>query len=162
MIRFGLPNHYDIFDCEYGYSFKTDSGNTYFITFIKYPTISEFLSVDVYMMNIDRADDSNHRNGSDNKVRNTILFIIWKFFTLHNDALITICDILDGRQACRRRLFNKWFNEFSRNELSKLEANCLIDGTVTYASLIFKTGVNNRKELEHEFSLLSDINFYNC
>ena len=81
MIRFGLPSHYDIFDCEYGYSFKTDSGNTYFITFIKYPTISEFLSVDVYMMNIDRADDSNHRNGSDNKVRNTILLLVVNFWT---------------------------------------------------------------------------------
>ncbi len=69
------------------------------------------------MMNIDRADDSNHRNGSDNKVRNTILFIIWKFFILHNDALITICDILDGRQACRRRLFKNGLMNF-------LETSC--------------------------------------
>lgn len=161
MNQFSLPSHYDVFDCENGYCFKTDYGNTYFITFIKYPTISEYLSVDVYMMNIDRADDSNHRNGSDNKVRNTILFIIWNFFTLHNDALITICDILDGRQACRRRLFNKWFNEFSGNELSKLDATCLIDETETYASMIFRNDINNRTELEYEFSLLNDINFYN-
>ncbi len=161
MIRFSLPNHYDVVDCENGYCFETDSGNTYFITFLKYPTISEFLSVDVYMLNIDRADDSNHRNGDGNKVRNTILYIICKFFTLHNDALITICDILDGRQECRRRLFNRWFKEFSGNELSKLEVTCLIEGTVTYASMIFKNDINNRKELEYEFSLLSDINFYN-
>lgn len=79
MIQFTLQNHYNVVDCENGYCFKTDFGNTYFITFIKYPTISEFLSVDVYMMNIDRADNSNHRNGNDNRVRNTILFVVWNF-----------------------------------------------------------------------------------
>ena len=112
------------------------------------------------MMNIDRADELNHLNGDNNLVRNTILYIIWKFFSLHNDALITICDIMGGRQACRKRLFNRWFNEFANGELSKLEATLSVEGTETYASLIFRTDINNKESLETEFSLLSDINFY--
>lgn len=161
MIQSSLLNHYNVIDCDNGYCFRTDSGNTYYITFIKYPTISDFLSVDVYMMNIDRADESNHRNGNDNKVRNTILKVVSDFFSSHNDALITICDILDGRQACRRRLFNRWFSDFSGNLLSKLEVGFLIEGTETYASMIFRNDIENRAEIEHEFYLLSDINFYN-
>lgn len=102
MVQFSLPNHYDVYEEENGYCFNTDSGNTYYVTFIKYPPISEYLSVDIFMMNIDRADELNHLNGDNNLVRNTILYIIWKFFSLHNDALITICDIMDGRQASER------------------------------------------------------------
>ena len=160
MVQFSLPSHYDVYEEENGYCFNTDSGNTYYVTFIKYPPISEYLSVDIFMMNIDRADERNHLNGDKNLVRNTILYIIWKFFSLHNDALITICDIMDGRQACRKRLFNRWFNEFADGELSKLEATLSVEGTETYASLIFRTDINNKESLETEFSLLSDINFY--
>ena len=160
MVQFSLPSHYDVHEEENGYCFNTDSGNTYYVTFIKYPTISEYLSVDIFMMNIDRADEQNHLNGDNNLVRNTILYIIWKFFSLHNDALITICDIMDGRQACRKRLFNRWFNEFADGELSKLEATLSVEGTEAYASLIFRTDINNKEILETEFSLLSDINFY--
>lgn len=128
MVQFSLPSHYDVYEEENGYCFNTDSGNTYYVTFIKYPPISEYLSVDIFMMNIDRADELNHLNGDKNLVRNTILYIIWKFFSLHNDALITICDIMDGRQACRKRLFNRWFNEFADGELSKLERHYLSKG----------------------------------
>lgn len=76
MVQFSLPSHYDVYEEENGYCFNTDSGNTYYVTFIKYPTISEYLSVDIFMMNIDRADEQNHLNGDKNLVRNTILFFI--------------------------------------------------------------------------------------
>lgn len=160
MVQFSLSSHYEVHEEDNGYCFYTDSGNTYYVTFIKYPTISEYLSIDVFMMNIDRTDEQNHLNGNKNLVRNTVFFIIWKFFSLHNDALITICDIMDGRQACRRRLFNRWFNEFSNGDLSKLEATLSIDGIETYASMIFRNDIENRESIETEFSLLSDNNFY--
>lgn len=67
---------------------------------------------------------------------------------------------MDGRQACRKRLFNRWFNEFADGELSKLEVTLSVEGTETYASLIFRTDINNKESLETEFSLLSDLNFY--
>ena len=156
--QFSSLSRYEISEEEHGYCFKTDSGNSYFVTFIKYPVISEYLSVDVFMLNIDRADENNHQNGDKNLVRNTIIYVIYKFFSLHNDALITICDITDGRQACRRRLFNRWFKEFTNGELSKLEATLYVEGTETYASMIFRSDIDNRKSLEKEFSLLSDIN----
>lgn len=76
MVQFSLPSHYDVYEEENGYCFNTDSGNTYYVTFIKYPPISEYLSVDIFMMNIDRADELNHLNGDKNLVRNTILYII--------------------------------------------------------------------------------------
>ena len=47
MIQSSLLNHYNVIDCDNGYCFRTDSGNTYYITFIKYPTISDFLPVEL-------------------------------------------------------------------------------------------------------------------
>ena len=50
--------------------------------------------------------------------------------------------------------------EFTNGELSKLEATLSIEGTETYASMIFRSDIENRMSLEKEFSSLSDINFY--
>lgn len=47
MIQSSLLNHYNVIDCDNGYCFRADSGNTCYITFIKYPTISDFLSVEI-------------------------------------------------------------------------------------------------------------------
>ncbi len=161
MTPYNSLSRYRIRDTDRGYCFDTESGNTYFVTFIKYPTLTEFLPTEVYMMNIDRRDNTNHRNGSRNLVRNTILFIIGEFFVKHNDALITICDISDGKQECRRRLFNRWFHEFGEDSIVKIDSTCTIEDTTTYASIMFRKDAHNKEALRHEFALLGEINFYN-
>lgn len=161
MIPYNSLSRYKIRDTDRGYCFDTESGNTYFVTFIKYPTLTDFLPTEVYMMNIDRRDNTNHRNGCHNLVRNTILFIIGEFFYKHNDALITICDVVDGRQACRRRLFSKWFRKFGADTLEKIDSICTIEDTTTYTSIMFRKEVLNKEKLKHEFALLGEINFYN-
>lgn len=161
MIPYNFPNRFEVRETDEGYTFETESGNTYFITFLKYPTITDFLHTEVYMMNIDRKDEMNHDNGGQNRVRNTILSIVGMFFDSHNDALITVCDIIDGRQDCRRRLFSRWFHDFGETYLEKLDAECMIDDIRTYASIMFRKDVPNKSELMNEFSILAEINFYN-
>lgn len=161
MIPYNFPNRFEIRETDEGYSFETESGNTYYVTFLKYPTITEFLHVEVYMMNIDRKDEFNHRNGGRNRVRDTILTIVGMFFNSHNDALITVCDIIDGKQESRKRLFSRWFRDFGESYLEKLDADCMIDNIRTYASIMFRKDTPNKSELKKEFSVLSEINFYN-
>ena len=54
-----LQNHYDVEEIDLGYQFVTQMGVTYFLTFISYPTVSDFLSTKIYMFNIFSA---NHYN----------------------------------------------------------------------------------------------------
>lgn len=156
-----LQNHYDVEEIDLGYQFVTQMGVTYFLTFISYPTVSDFLSTKIYMFNIDRACSADCTCGQDDvKVRNTILFIIELFFQKHEDALITICDIIDGKQFARKCLFDFWYKEFNNNRLVKLEADCLVDNTPTFASLFFSANHYNKAFLEQEFLKLVEINFY--
>ena len=79
----------------------------------------------------------------------------------HEDALITIYDVSDGRQLCRKRLFDSWFKQFNNGKLCKLEAKCLIDEQLTYTSLLYNKKHYDDKYLKEEFQELIDANFYN-
>lgn len=155
-----LQNHYDIKETEYGYRFTTVAGVDYFLTFISYPTVSDFLSTSVYMFNIER-NERNDTGQNDEKVKNTILYVLEVFFNRHEDALITICDVVDGKQYARKRLFDYWFDRYNNDRLVKLEADCIIDGITTFASLMYSARHYNSKNLQQEFERLVELNFYN-
>ena len=155
-----LQNHYDIVENDYGYQFSTTTGVNYFLTFLSYPTVSDFLSTKIYMFNIER---SNYIDGGqdDIKVRNTINNVLDHFFSEHENALITICDILDGKQFARKRLFDSWFQKFNNKRLIKIESECFIDNVPTYVSLMFIQGHYEQANLQKIFQELVEINFYN-
>lgn len=159
-----LQNHYDLIEIDNGYPFTTIENVDYFLTFISYPVLADYLSTNVYMFNIDRG----HRNLSaikkgqdDVKVRNTVLFVWDLFFQQHEDALITICDIVDGKQYARKRLFNSWFHKFNYNRLCKIETDCLIDEKSTFVSLYYSSNHFEKEQLRKAFEELMEINFYN-
>ena len=156
-----MQNHYEICSCEYGYQFKTSSGNNYLITFIPYPAVIDFLEIEIYMFNIERIDNCNHDNGDEQKVRNTIIFLIKEFFNEHKRALITLCDVLDGKQLCRHRLFNRWFNSFNDGILNKIDSEIEIDSEKTFASLLYRRDLKNDMKLKENFGKMIEENFYN-
>ena len=93
MTQSTLQNRYEIESFDLGYQFVTETGIIYFITFIEYPTISDFLSTKIYMFNIEHTTPKEHLHHKyDNRVRNTVIFILETFFSNHEDALITIYD----------------------------------------------------------------------
>ena len=155
-----LQNRYDVIENVQGYQFTTITGVDYFLTFFSYPTVSDFLSTNVYMFNIERSTFLN--GGQDDvKVRNTIIYVLDLFFQEHEDALITICDVMDGKQFARKRLFDFWFRKFNDNRLIKLESECKIDDVPTFVSLLFSKGHYNQENLHKAFQELIEINFYN-
>lgn len=163
MIPSYLQSHYEVEENEYGYQFVTDAGVIYILTFVSYPSASEFLSTNIYMFNIERVERSDlfHGGQQDDKVRNTVLYVLDSFFQDHEDALITICDVSDGKQKARKRLFDSWYKNFNYNRLIKLEAECLIDTTHTSVSLLFSKGHYNQENLKREFQHLRNLNFFN-
>lgn len=155
-----LQNHYEVSENEYGYQFTTSAGVLYYLTFIAYPPISDFLATGLYMFNIERAV-SGRLGQHDDRVRNTVLYVLDLFFQAHEDALITICDISDNKQAARKRLFDSWFRQFNDHRLIRLDEECLIDDVPTSVSLFFSVSHPNRLNLYREFRQLAAINFYN-
>lgn len=158
-----LQNHYDLVEIDNGYQFTTSEGVAYFLTFIYYPVLSDFLSINLYMFNIERGNlpPSDKRGQNDVKVRNTVLYFWDLFFQHHEDALITICDISDGKQYARKRLFDKWFKEFNHNRLCRIDADCMIEENKTFVSLFYAVNHAEEKRLQQTFAQLMRANFYN-
>lgn len=155
-----LQNHYNVEETDNGYKFVTDSGISYFLTFISYPAVSDFLSTNIYMFNIEKETSAICRP-YDERVRDTIVYVIFRFFEKHEDALITIYDIIDGKQDARKRLFDNWFNTYNAGQLIKIDETCVIDNTKTFVSLMFTANHYNKKNLKEEFKKLAQFNFYN-
>lgn len=156
-----LQSRYSITEVQQGYTFITSAGVQYFLIFFRYPTISEFLSTRIYMFNIERSPYRTLSEGQEDiKVRNTILYVLDQFFQKHDDAIITICDIIDGKQFARKRLFDSWYRKFNNGKLIKKDADCCVDNEQTFVSLIFSAAHYNIFELEEEFKKLVEINFY--
>jgi len=154
-----LQNHYEVSETDLGYQFITSEGVAYFLTFFSYPTVSDFLETRIYMFNIER---SHHpvKGQDDVRVRNTILYVMDLFFQFHEDALITICDVMDGKQYVRKRLFDSWFNQFNFGRLKKVDAECMVDEIKTSVSLYYSSSHSFSDKLEREFQQLVKINFY--
>ena len=161
MLKLSLLNHYEYNEFENGYYFLTDSGNKYIITFIKYPLCSDELPMDVFMFNIDRTDEGNHKNGDKQLVRNTIANILMNFFKYNENAIITVCDIYDDRQLCRKRLFDGWYEQLGKDYIKKVDATIDIEGTQTYANLFYAYTNSHIDELIKGFNALANENFYN-
>ena len=52
-----------------------------------------------------------------------------------DDALITLSDISDNRQAARKRLFDSWFKKYNDGRLEKLDGEYYIDDCPVFVSL---------------------------
>jgi len=159
-MELSLLSHYDYEACANGYSFRTTSGNTYIISFIEYNLIPQAVNSRLYMFNIDRTDESNHDNGEDNMVRNTIFHILHNFFENFTNAMITVCDSTDGRQDARFRLFSRWFDEIHDDTIARSEASFYIDDVKTYASLFYCKNNIDAAVLAKGFDALVEVNFY--
>ena len=158
MRRSYLQNHYNISETAEGYQFVTDNDVVYLISFIKYPLPDENQVFSFYSFNIDRC--SIKKGQDDVRVRNTIAFVIDMFFQKHNDALMSVTDCSDSRQAVRHRLFFRWFNELNNNYLKKIEGMIHIDDVDVFVSLLYKLDTIESSNMISIFQRLIDNNLY--
>lgn len=155
-------SHYNYEPCDNGYTFTTDSGIVYIVSFIDYSTVIPGVTCSqIFSFNIDRVENGNRNNGIDDKVRNTILIILKDFFEIYTNAIIAVCDMTDGKQKARFRLFSRWEKQFLPAEIKKVEASFSVNDTRTFAILYYHTLNIDADVLVHGFKVLADINFYN-
>ena len=154
-------SHYNYQPCGAGYSFVTDMGNKYIVSFLEYNIFPEARNTRLYMFNIERVESEKHSIGQDEKVRNTILCILYHFFENFTNAIVSVCDMTDGRQDARFRLFTQWTNQFLSSDIVCVKASFYVDNVKTHAALYYNVNNIDAAILVKGFSELIDVNFYN-
>lgn len=150
------PHHYDVtVGDDSNYSFITDGGIKYIAYFISCESYSPELN-NTYMFNFEHERD---RGAADDRIRKTIIFILDEFFENNQNSAIYICDSLDGRELCRKRLFDKWFEEFiqTRGEIEREEINETGEHYTLCGALFIHKMNPNKKNVIKSFKELKDM-----
>lgn len=104
----------------------------YIVGFVEDQTIMES---GVYQFFIENANDT--KNTLSDQVYQTIVAIIEEFFSRNDSAILYICDVRDGKQSARDRLFAMWFNSYEgRFNYTLSRVSLRIEETDYYASLL--------------------------
>jgi len=57
----------------------------------------------------------------DKRVKDTIVTVLADFFDSENYILGYTCDVTDGREMARKRLFDRWFEQANNGSLRKID-----------------------------------------
>ncbi|MDR2963784.1 MAG: hypothetical protein LBU90_09175 [Bacteroidales bacterium] len=153
-----MQNHYNIVDTENGYSFTTDFGAVYQLTFLFYPLVNARADYNMYMFNIELLKKG--KTNTDEKIRLTIEYVLQTFFSENNNAIVIILDSFDNRQFVRKRLFEKWFLQTPNNTIEKIETICHIDDIQLITMLLVEKHNPLRNIIKDDYFDLVKINFY--
>ena len=123
------------------FCFATDDGLKYQAYFIEFPTTNYKL----YSFSFDKEEGFK---SFDRRIKDTIISILSNFCNTDNQILAYTCDISDGHELARKRLFDKWFNEENDGSLSKVD----FQSENIYVSLIAK------KDFSAVNQAITDIN----
>lgn len=114
--------------------FDADNGLTYEVGFTEDYNLRDEGVFQFFITEINKSTSYK-----DDKVRQTIWIVIEEFFRCNQSVMIYICDINDGRQGVRNRLFAYWFEEYEHKEdYSFVPESLTVDGISYFASIIVK------------------------
>ena len=144
-------------DGAWNYSFTTKHGivyHAYFVDFSVYhPSFSE-----VYTFNIEPETDTPHP--IDNRIAQTVAYILKQFFAAKQRAMLMVCDNLDGKEEKRRMLFVRWFRQHNDGSVQKYDASATTDDYVLYVSIYLHRENPRSEELVNAFYDLVKNNLY--
>lgn len=127
---------YDIkLDGEWNYSFTTKHGIIYHAYFIDFSNYHEAFN-NVYTFNIEPQNDTPHP--IDNRIALTIIEILKRFFLVKENAMIMICDNIDGKEEKREHLFSRWFIRHNDGSIVKFDASVLDEDYTLYVSIYLR------------------------
>ena len=142
-------NHFEIVEIEeYSYSFISRDGIKYRVFF--YPLFEYYPQfVNTYSFSIEPEDGRPHP--IDVRIALTVVEILKRFFEKNDQAMIMVCDSLDGKEEKRRKLFDRWFVQYSDGTITKVDGAAHGEGMNLFASLYFKNTNPNRHRLVDAF-----------
>ena len=129
--------------------FKTQSGSVYEVGFVEDYTFMDENAYQFFIMEL----EGNH-DVKDEWVRQTIWVIIETFFLENNPVVLYICDMSDGKQAVRNRLFSMWYYEYeNKDDFTFLSARVEVEKTDYFASVIIKNSNPQLEEIIESFEI---------
>lgn len=139
------------------YSFTTNGGIKYIALFVPSSCYDTNLE-NTYNFNFEPEDPKN-KNIHDPRIKETIIYIIELFFQTNSNSMICVCDSLDGREICRRRLFDKWRKEYSDrlSHIHKEDVEKEGDYYTLCASLLIHRDNPNIEQTIKSFIELTDL-----
>ncbi len=97
------------------YYFNTDNGLKYKAYFVEF-------SASFYKL-FSFSFDKEEGGGApfDPRVKDTIISVLRDFFDTENYVLGYTCDVTDGKEMARKRLFDRWFEQENDGSLRKID-----------------------------------------
>ncbi|MGN0186548.1 MAG: DUF6169 family protein [Paludibacteraceae bacterium] len=96
------------------YYFETENGLKYRAYFIE-------LSATFYKLYSFSFEKQEGKVLYDQRIKDTIVTVLADFFASENYILGYTCDITDGREMARKRLFDRWFQQANSVSLRKID-----------------------------------------
>lgn len=141
------PYKYEVVDSLY-YVFVNDDGikyQTYFTPMYDYyPDL-----VGTYSFCIEPEKRTPHK--MDRRIASTVVEILRNFFANNNNAMIMVCDTLDGKEMKRRKLFDRWFMQYTDGNILKYDGSAQTDDYTLYISIYFNKQNPHRNQLVTAF-----------
>lgn len=149
--------HYDWKQDGLTYSFVTKEGIIYRAYFVDlsvyYPNLPNTFS-----FSLEPENPKKHR--LDLRISATVAEILKQFFQKQENAMIMVCDSLDGKEEKRRKLFDHWFDVHTDDTLLKYDVSAPLESYHLFISLIFKKTNPNKELLLRSFFDLLKTDLY--
>ena len=144
-------------EADLTYSFMTRHGIVYHAYFLDYSGYHPAFT-NVYTFNIEPEKDTPHP--IDKRIALTIIHLLRQFFSRNENAMIMICDTLDGKELKRKMLFSRWFMQYNDGNIQKYDASSASDGYILYVSLYIHRDNPHSRQLISAFYDLVKNNLY--
>ncbi len=162
-MRNGLSDTYIPYFIDDDYTFTTDDGRVYSVSFSEQPFYGEddFLYAAHIFQVLLSLEYGTQVSGNDPKIGRTVVAIVRQF--LADDisrSLFFTCDTADGRQLARFRKFSMWFAQYSDGSFFKLDDKLILRATgheFIITTLVNKKNPHALSILKAVFDLTADI-----
>lgn len=157
-----LPK-YDVQSDQLGrsYTFHTEGGSTYILVFIPMSIFEDIPEDTLFVFNILRPVRGEAPDDA-MRISNTIAFVLEQFFQTIENAILTTCDVDDGKQRSRKRLFDRWLRNHNDGRILTVTAKQNTGIGVTDATMYYRVDNPFRFILEQRFreyiDLMNEIN----
>lgn len=128
-------------------SFKSQYGLEYEVGFVEDKSFAESGVYQFYIF-----ERNNRKFIKDDKIRETVCIIIEEAFMQSQFVMVYFCDIEDGRQAVRNKMFAMWFSEFEhKNKFTMLTSKISVDSVDYFASLVLRNDNPDFVNITHNY-----------
>ena len=142
---------------ELNYEFTNKHGIKYHLFFMPvfdmYPDL-----VNTYSFSIEREGSNPHP--LDRRIAATVVDVLRRFFQNVENAMIMVCDSIDGKQHNRRNLFDRWFHYYNDGTMTAINAELGEGDYELLLTIYFRKTNPYKQQLIKAFGDLLSQDFY--